>query len=708
MNLTLEEVAVSGNNAGGGGILNSGNLTLDSSVVSGNGTGTDGSGGGIFSATSSDLTSTKTTITDSTVSGNTSSAGGGVYNIVGLTEIENSTITNNTAFDGQGSGVETVVTFGNNATRTGVSSSVIAANTNTDVDVAGTNTFQSKGYNLVGDGNATGAFNKTGDQIIGNGSPGLAPLADNGGPTETHAVEETSPALDTGDNGSATPTTDQRGEIRPFDFPGVESATGGDGSDIGAFERDNSGVVQFSSATYNVGEGDGNATITVTRTGGADGEASVNYATTDGTANEPSDYEATNDMLTFADGEAEKTFTVGIMDAAAAEPDETIALALSAPKGGAILGEPDEATLTIADDDTAGITVSPTSGLVTTEAGGTDTFTIVLDSQPTSDVTIPLSSSDATEGTVSPSSLTFTPGDFDTPQTVTATGVDDNVDDGDVGYQIITGAATSADPNYSGRDAADVSATNEDNDDAPAVSIDDITVNEFDTGNTAATFNVSLSAASGKTVTVDFATANGTATSPADYQRTSGKLTFEPGDTDEIVTVLVYGDEIDEPDENYFVNLDKSGNATISDEQGIGTITDDDAPPPGDGNPPANPKPNPTPPNPNRCTIVGTAGNDNLRGTPGRDVICGLGGNDILRGMGGNDRLVGGAGNDIHYGGTGNDTIIGGPGNDILKGEGGRDRLFARDGVRGNDIADGGPGRDRCAADARDIRRNCP
>src|SRR6185436_4413629 len=118
------------------------------------------------------------------------------------------------------------------------------------------------------------------------------------------------------------------------------------------------------------------------------------------------------------------------------------------------------------DDDTAGITVTPTSGLVTTEAGGTATFTVRLDTLPTADVTIGLGSSDTTEGTVSPSSLTFTPANGTTPQTVTVTGVDDPVQDGSVAYTIVTAAAASADPLYAGRNAADVSATNQDDDTA--------------------------------------------------------------------------------------------------------------------------------------------------------------------------------------------------------------------------------------------------
>src|SRR5205085_2244898 len=107
-----------------------------------------------------------------------------------------------------------------------------------------------------------------------------------------------------------------------------------------------------------------------------------------------------------------------------------------------------DVSVTNTDNDTAGITVTPTSGLTTTEAGGTATFTIVLNTQPTADVTIALSSNDMTEGTVSPASVTFTSADWNTPQTVTVTGVNDSLDDGDIAYSIVTAAATSADGNY--------------------------------------------------------------------------------------------------------------------------------------------------------------------------------------------------------------------------------------------------------------------
>src|SRR5205823_10320235 len=125
-----------------------------------------------------------------------------------------------------------------------------------------------------------------------------------------------------------------------------------------------------------------------------------------------------------------------------------------------------DVSLTNSDDDVTGIQVAPLTGLVTTEAGGTATFTVKLASQPTADVTIPISSSNLAEGTVGPASVTFTTANWSVAQTVTVTGVDDAVDDGDVAYTLATGAATSTDPNYSGVDAADVSATNRDDDTA--------------------------------------------------------------------------------------------------------------------------------------------------------------------------------------------------------------------------------------------------
>jgi hypothetical protein len=113
--------------------------------------------------------------------------------------------------------------------------------------------------------------------------------------------------------------------------------------------------------------------------------------------------------------------------------------------------------------DRVAIAVTPAGGLLTTEAAGTATFSIVLERQPAADVAIPLSSSDATEGSVSPASVTFTPASWDVPQTVTVSGVDDSLLDGDQAYSILTGPAVSGDPGFSGLDPLDVSVVNKDN-----------------------------------------------------------------------------------------------------------------------------------------------------------------------------------------------------------------------------------------------------
>ncbi|HEX6765051.1 MAG TPA: hypothetical protein VF103_06225, partial [Polyangiaceae bacterium] len=110
------------------------------------------------------------------------------------------------------------------------------------------------------------------------------------------------------------------------------------------------------------------------------------------------------------------------------------------------------------DNDTPGFTISDPSGS-TTEGGGTSTFTIVLNSRPQADVSLALSSSDETEGTVAPGQLVFTSDNWNSPRTVTATGVDDRIIDGAQRYSIVTGTPVSTDPGYSRLTVPDVELT---------------------------------------------------------------------------------------------------------------------------------------------------------------------------------------------------------------------------------------------------------
>ncbi|MGH3088025.1 MAG: Calx-beta domain-containing protein, partial [Rubrobacteraceae bacterium] len=89
-------------------------------------------------------------------------------------------------------------------------------------------------------------------------------------------------------------------------------------------------------------------------------------------------------------------------------------------------------------------------------------------------------------------------------------------------------------------------------------------------------FTVSLSGESGRQATVEYATSDGTAKAPSDYEATSGTLTFDAGQTSKTVTVAVNGDKKKEKNETFFVDLSDATNATIGDGQGEGKILNDD------------------------------------------------------------------------------------------------------------------------------------
>jgi hypothetical protein len=132
------------------------------------------------------------------------------------------------------------------------------------------------------------------------------------------------------------------------------------------------------------------------------------------------------------------------------------------------------------------------------------TFTVGLTSQPTADVTIPLSSSDTTEGTVSPANLVFTTASWNVQQTVTVTGVDDFVADGTQPYTIAIGPATSADQAYDGLNPADLTFDNTDNDVAGLVATPSSGLVTTEAGGTA-TFQLTLSSQPTQNVTVSVA-----------------------------------------------------------------------------------------------------------------------------------------------------------------------------------------------------------
>ena len=220
--------------------------------------------------------------------------------------------------------------------------------------------------------------------------------------------------------------------------------------------------------------GDASITVTATLDGGTtrSEETVVSLGTADGTATVGADYTAVasvNLTIPAASASAVMTLTIPVMDDVIDEgASETLSVMGTTTVG--LTVTPADLTITDNDNDVAGVIVSETIRTIP-ENGGTDTYTVRLNSQPTADVMIAVASADTEVAMVSPSSLTFTTADWNTAQTVTVTGMNDNIDNvGDARTVMVTHAATSSDPNYNGanRPIASTTVTITDDDDALA------------------------------------------------------------------------------------------------------------------------------------------------------------------------------------------------------------------------------------------------
>lgn len=222
--LTLNRCTVAGNetDSPGGGIANRGTLVIDSSTISGNASGA-GLGGGIYSEGGS------VTITNSTISGNDADSpglndvGGGIFASGSLT-LDSVTITDNFSEAGSGIYVDTAdgdLTIGNT-----ILSDNFPLATDCYFDASGSGAVLDQGYNLFVGSAGCGFLDNVNNNILSQAF--LEPLADNGGPTQTHAPQLISPAIDAGSTGL---TVDQRGAARPS----------GAADDIGAYEAQGCG-----------------------------------------------------------------------------------------------------------------------------------------------------------------------------------------------------------------------------------------------------------------------------------------------------------------------------------------------------------------------------------------------------------------------------------------------------------------------------------
>ena len=301
--------------------------------------------------------------------------------------------------------------------------------------------------------------------------------------------------------------------------------------------------------------GNVNAVFQVSLSAAYTAPVTVNYATANGTATAGADYVAASGPVeTFAPGQTIKQVTVQVIGDLLVEPNETFTVTLSNPTNAA-LGT-SVATGTITNDDVLPVAVGdsystpfgttldvPAPGVLANDTGGAaKTATVVAT---------------VAHGTLllgANGSVTYTPtAGYSGPDSFTY-----QVADGSGTGNIVTVSITVGAP-------------------PPGLSITGVTVAEGNNGTVNAVFLVSLSAAQASPVTVNYATANGTATAGADYVAASGPVeTFAPGQTLKQVTVQVIGDILDEPNETFTVTLSAATNAVLGTSVATGTITDDD------------------------------------------------------------------------------------------------------------------------------------
>jgi hypothetical protein len=325
-------------------------------------------------------------------------------------------------------------------------------------------------------------------------------------------------------------------------------------------------------------EGDAGTTVAsfpVTLSAPSGKPISVDYASTDGTAT-AGDYTGISASLSFAFGETSKTIDVDVQGDTTYENDETFGVSLSNLVN--VAPGTMSATGTLTNDDPLPHASIDDRSVTEGDAGTTAaTFTVSLTNPSAFPISVDVATSDQTASAPADyapvfMTLAFAPGDVS--KTV------DVVVEGDVMHEVNeTYAVDLANPVGAGLADANGVGTIVDDDAAPVLDVADVTVTEGDAGDVTASFPVTLTGATQVPVTVDVATADGTATDPSDYASVTGSLTFAPGQTAKTVDVLVHGDTTFELGETFTLHLSNAVGATIGIDRGFGTILNDDATP---------------------------------------------------------------------------------------------------------------------------------
>ena len=320
---------------------------------------------------------------------------------------------------------------------------------------------------------------------------------------------------------------------------------------------------------------EGNAVeFTITLSKASESLVTVNYTPHQArgdTATRDDDFSWLSGVLLLGPGATSGTIQVTTTDDPLEEEDETFTVTLTGATH-AVLGASTSARGTILDNDSPP-TVSVSNASAT--EGSSVSFTVSLSAESGKPVTVDYAtaSGTATSGTdftAASGTLTFTAGTDS--QTVSVSTTDDSTDEGNETFTLTLSGPTNA-------TLADASATGTINDnDSTAPPTVNVSGASADEGN-AVTFAVTLSVASAQTVTVEYATTGGTATSGTDFTAASWTLTFAAGTDSQTVSVSTTNDSTDEENETFTLTLSSPTNTTLGDDTATGTIRDNDAPP---------------------------------------------------------------------------------------------------------------------------------
>ena len=345
-----------------------------------------------------------------------------------------------------------------------------------------------------------------------------------------------------------------------------------DGVGIGTI-YDNDGPPEIVVLPATANEADGIATFTVALTSSDAGPVSVDFTTGDITALAGNDYTATPGTLIFLPGDTEESLPVPVLDDLLAEEDEIFTVDLSNAVGGTIEGAQAVGTI-VSDDADPSVSVDDIS-LAEGDAGSSvASFTLSLSaaSAKTVAITYATSGAGATPGldyVSTPGTATFLPGD--TVETVDVPFLGDSTFETDEDLTL----DLSDEDNVTIGDGQGL-ATIVNDDAAPVLSIDDVTVTEGDTGSTVATLTITKSGSTALASSASWNTTDMTAVGGIDYTTTSDTITLGAAEAATTVQVMVAGDQSDEVDETFRVGLVDPTNATLGDADGVASIVDDD------------------------------------------------------------------------------------------------------------------------------------